>query len=395
MMAQPQPVQVIEHGLVELRKEAWSVARNILSKQKATSNEALGYLSKVRQAAQYGDWMAKQLMTLVQTALAQQGGDPKVARYSTKAAPAVHGEATFSEEESIARSLVNRWRQGDQVATATLQQLQSGNGKARKIGTFAERLVARDLVTRHRAGDEVATATLQQLAGGNGIAKRIEQHANAYAVHGEAAFGLDKASQKVTLAAKAHPVAAKPTAQRHAAFRRTAEHHDAIGGQHAEPINGDNGLSVITGHVANPEAARLVNASRAGDRQAIQLVRDIGRAARAGDPRAQELGDAIHVYTKTHPEFGVEILEGHAANISHSHPLTFKRVKSIAATFGSETESSLFLRAVRSPEGPPSSVRPIYMGQAVGRAQAIQAARFPGASIKRVSEKAARELERL
>jgi hypothetical protein len=158
---------------------------------------------------------------------------------------------------------------------------------------------------------------------------------------------------------------------------------------------GDTNLSPTTGQQSNPEAADLVNRSRAGDKSATQTIQETMRADRAGDPRARVLAQGILEYTKGHAEFAGEMLTGHAANLSHSHPLTQRRVKRIgddlAATFGAEGHR-VYLAHVASPFGPPSGYKPAFMGQVVGRAQAMQAARFPMGGVRFLSPKAAREL---
>jgi hypothetical protein len=376
------PVQVIEQGLVSLRKRAWSIARSLLGKNKAEHDRAYEFIQKHRLSAQAGDWMERQMMALIQTAIQQQGGDPSVARYSVHVKVSGETDAKRHKEMSIAASLVNRSRRGDQVATAFLDSN----------------------------------------LGGNDTAKRIRRYAIEYAQKGEAMFGKGVMHAVHTYQRPAHehrvPVHEhkKHRRPRHPAITNALRGKGRLpfplggsgsgsgdsggngsggsdsGSQDQEiTINHDQGLNPVTGQVDNPEAAALVHAARAGDRNASQAITNAVRSARSGDPRAQALAQAIHDYTRSHPEFAGEVQEGHVANLSHSHPLTVKRVKQIAASFGAEDQQEFWNR-IKNSDGPPCQNRAGYVGQVLGRAQAIQAARFPGSSVMRIAPRAAREL---
>jgi len=439
--------QVIDQGLATYKRQAWNLARNLMSRTPATVNEAEKYLESARIAAQHGDWLARQFCGFVQTALSQQKGDPRRASFSQKAKINGEHDATFSAQ------------------------------------TREEMGLARSLVNRSRAGDQVATATLTKLAEGNAIAKRIREHALAYAQGGEAAFGAAYSQRHVPTHMPPaghvghrhepshpkhpprHPALVKATLEpvfrpqpvsalgamasspshipprkgvgaKHPARRLPTTVNNYYGGASlvgsgstggpaggsgpadgfsstggpvgdGNPdaaidqssqlatddavINHDQGLDPTTGQLEHPQAAELVAAARAGSRKAVQQIQDVVRAARSGDPRAQGLAEAIRSYTRTHPEFENEVLDGHAANLSHSHPLTARRVQNIAAGFSGEGQR-MFHEHVRNPYGAPSPMREGYMGQVVGRAQAIQAARFPDSSLERYSPRVAREL---
>lgn len=158
---------------------------------------------------------------------------------------------------------------------------------------------------------------------------------------------------------------------------------------------GDRGLHPATGMPVNPHADSLVRRARAGDPRAKMEIGDAIRMSRTGDPRARALAAALLQRTAGAPDIAGEIANGHAANLSHSHPLTDRRVgkigEQVAAQYGARGTAEYHAH-VASPHGAISPSMPAWTGQVVGRAQAMQAARFPNGRIRFVSPRAAREM---
>ncbi len=386
--ATPPPVAVINSGVRDLQAKAWRLAQKVYS----GDTPAVAYLANEKVKAQQGDWMARQFLTYVQNALNQQGPNPPSASWNGDPMPSPEDQ----EDMTNAISLVNRARKMDQVAIATIKCLPQGNGRARRTYGYAMRYL--------ETGSPNFGAERPKRGGA-----RPQAHRAAPVAHHAAArpAGIPAGAHLAHLPAGLHvsvvngkPVPAHAGGQRHAAFQRqgygggqggSGSQGGGGGGGGSNPAAGDTGLSPQTGQPSAPNAAQLVNAARAGDPKADQYLRDVMRAARAGDPQWTKMAEDILKYTQGRPEFGTELVNGHAANLSHSHPLTHQRVKRIAADFGGEG-SGEFMAYVKSPYGPVADSLPGFTGQVVGRAQAIQASRFPGAPIRLLSVRAAREL---
>jgi uncharacterized membrane protein YgcG len=391
--ATPAPVTVIQRGLGEMKRRAWELARKALS----GDPQAVAKMIELRKRATAGDWMARQFLTMVQSAIQQLGGDVRIARWSGESASVT---TDMQQDMQNAVSLVNRARRGDQNAAATLRIAHQGNARARRMAGYAARYmqtgaasfgaskshgsvksVHRPTVTRHPA---ITAAKLQ---------------------------GIRVAPSAVAVRVSTSPTRPSPTS----AHRRSGGHSSGHsgrssggssgggssgggssgGGSGSGDTNGDQGLDDQTGQQQFPEIVKLVDKARAGDQNANRQLRSIMRAMRGGDPRYQEAGKAILQITGGKPEFGEEMLNGHAVNLSHSHPLTSRRLRNIEQDIlGTHGPSGVqeFRAYVQAPHGQPSGSIPAWTGQVVGRAQALQAARFPGAPIRLVSTKAAREV---
>lgn len=155
--------------------------------------------------------------------------------------------------------------------------------------------------------------------------------------------------------------------------QRSTQRHPAF--QQSETVR------VVEGR--EPPLRRLLRAAAAGNREALSRVNDIKVAAQRGDVRAKSMLQAMQQMAGT-PEI---VSNARAAKLSHGKPLTTARVHGIAAEFGAE--SANVLRGVRSPYAPispyvtPITRQAIRTGQILGKAQQMQAVRFPGGPIPR------------
>ncbi len=373
------PAQVISVGSKNMQNQAWMLVQRIASGDAG----AIAYLAQQRQLAIQGDWNARQFLTFAQSAFQQIGQDPTPARwagdneYGMGAAPA-DGPYTF-QDWTDALVLVNRARAFDQNAIATLNTLGQGGPRARRIYRCVQRVLANEPPPAFGAGKHGKSK------GGRA------HHAPPAPVRHPAIVAAKKPAHHT-------PVRHGGTAGAASTGQASAEGgmSPTAGGDGMQGL-GDEGLDVRTGQPSHPEAAAIVNAARAGNPAAVQKIQETMRAYNAGDPRARHLAEGIIAYTQGRPEFAGEVQRGHVVNLSHSHPLTQRRVqrigKDIAATFGAEGER-IYMAHVNRPHGPVAPIEnvPAWTGQIVGKAQHIQAARFPEGRVRFVSQRAAREL---
>ena len=373
------PAQVISVGTKNMQNQAWMLVQRIASGDAG----AIAYLAQQKQMAIQGDWNARQFLTFAQSAFQQIGQDPTPARwagdneYGMGAAPA-DGPYTF-QDWTDALVLVNRARAFDQNAIATLNTLGQGGPRARRIYRCVQRVLANEPPPAFGAGKHGKSK------GGRA------HHAPPAPVRHPAIVAAKKPAHHT-------PVRHGGTAGAASTGQASAEGgmSPTAGGDGMQGL-GDEGLDVRTGQPSHPEAAAIVNAARAGNPAAVQKIQETMRAYNAGDPRARHLAEGIIAYTQGRPEFAGEVQRGHVVNLSHSHPLTQRRVqrigKDIAATFGAEGER-IYMAHVNRPHGPVAPIEnvPAWTGQIVGKAQHIQAARFPEGRVRFVSQRAAREL---
>ena len=375
------PAQVISVGTKNMQNQAWMLVQRIASGDAG----AIAYLAQQKQMAIQGDWNARQFLTFAQSAFQQIGQDPTPARwagdneYGMGAAPA-DGPYTF-QDWTDALVLVNRARAFDQNAIAMLNTLGQGGPRARRIYRCVQRVLANEPPPAFGAGK-------------HGKSKGGRAHHAPPAPVRHPAIVAAKKPAHHTPVRTSH----KGTAGAASTGQASAEGgmSPTAGGDGMQGL-GDEGLDVRTGQPSHPEAAAIVNAARAGNPAAVQKIQETMRAYNAGDPRARHLAEGIIAYTQGRPEFAGEVQRGHVVNLSHSHPLTQRRVqrigKDIAATFGAEGER-IYMAHVNRPHGPVAPIEnvPAWTGQIVGKAQHIQAARFPEGRVRFVSQRAAREL---
>jgi len=374
------PQQVIAQGLQSLQQKAWGHARYIAS----CDPVALAELRQKRLAAMGGDWLARQYLTLVQSALNQMGKDPSCARWSADCQVGHEAPREKSEDQMTGESLVRRARNGDQHASALLQTLHEGGPRQHRILKFAK---------EYAEATGSASMGADKKSAHHAPAHHSTHHAPAHHAHAHhEAHPKGHAVRHPAVVKHAEHILRHPLPPPHPGHRPPARTRTGAPGSGSPS---DQTLHPTTGQLMNQDAAAVVNAARAGDKNAARAIDDVFRAARAGDPRARKMAEDIARYTQAHPSFAGEIVAGHAMNLSHSHPLTPKRVqkigKEIEAQFGVEGARAFF-GAIESPYGPPETSVPAWTGQIVGQAQVLQASRFPGAPVRLFSPLAAREL---
>jgi hypothetical protein len=362
---------VIDKGSEWLKDRARTTAKAAMQGHP----EALAVLAQERQKAQAGGWLAQQFLTYVQSFLNQWHGNVKLATWHGEVGSkdAVVGPLDPIKDECLA--VIKRARAGDQNAQAILHSLpeaaERGSVRARIALAYAKEVLEGG---EAKMGAEMAKRAMRKTI--DTMRKSIDKKIRG---------------RHPALARLGHPkiikeILYKTPGQKHVAAYKD---HQAQGGGSSGGSNSgasdDSTLNPVTGQLQSTTAAQLVNASRAGDKAAHEQVRSI-----LSDPSQETMAHAIRQYIEAHPEFAGERIEGKAVQLSHGHPLTPSRIMDLAATFGSEAET--FLHYVQSPYGPPLEYRPAQLGQIVGRAQAYQAIRYPGAPLRIISERVAREI---
>ena len=179
----------------------------------------------------------------------------------------------------------------------------------------------------------------------------------------------------------------------------------------------------------------LVTRARAGDQNAMGMIAMVGKAARAGNPKAKRATIAIRNYINRNPvgsKFGQSTLPVSLVHAVHNEsggrlisavqqamaypnaidvvcvilsnrvPLTTKRLTAIASQFGTEDEVKVFCFAVYNPSANASKDIRAKMnargsafldtGRCFGFARAIQLVRMPQSRLSRFSSAVAWEL---
>ena len=405
VVTEPTPVSplsqasmAIDKGSVWLKEHAERAASGAL----AGDRYVLVHLEEERKKAHAGNWLAQQYLTFVQSALNRMGGNVALATWRGEEVTTVVGVEDPLKTECL--SVIERALHGDQNAQALLERLphaaREGSTKAILALRFIEEILRGG---KARMGLEHMKADIR----GAQLKIKPKKHPG-HKRHP----ALQRLGRPLMLKETIH----LSLGQRHAMEYGQGGGSQAggsqgggsqAGGSQAGGSQGGGGdcastdsggatpaedLSPVTGQLEHPEAARMIQAARAGDKVMAAHIERVLTAARQGDKRAEPLAHGIRVYLRAHPEFKGEILEGRAVHLSHGHPLTDKRIRAFSAEFGKEAET--FLEHVREPYGPVIDYRPAYVGLMVGRAQAYQAIRYPGTPLSILSERVSRELTR-
>ena len=126
-----------------------------------------------------------------------------------------------------------------------------------------------------------------------------------------------------------------------------------------------------------------MRAAAGGNPNALHRIHRIKTAAYKGDTRAQSMLTALR---KIAAQRGTaSSVSGDVAALSHGRPLTTSRVGDMASEFGAD--AVYVIEGVRKPHAVvdqrvnPVVRRAIVVGQKIGRAQELQAQRFPNGPV--------------